>query len=476
MDVTPSTSIRSLLDAYPTLLPFLVAYDSEFKKLENPVLRATMARVATLAVAAEMANVPADRLVADIQAEIARGESGEAGADDDASRAAQRPAERRRALKAIIADLHDGADVADVKARFNELVRDVSPSEIAQMEQELVAEGLPVEEIQRLCDVHVSVFRDALDAKPAAVPKSDHPAGVFARDNADLTARAVSLKRAFTELGETPDQTLSAGVKQDIAAAVRDLRAASDEHYVMKENQLFPVLEEHGITAPPKVMWGVHDEIRALGKAVAAAVDADEAVVAAGEGVRFADAVLDMVYKEANILVPMALQTLTEDEWARVVPSEGVGAEGPEIRPGAGPDDRSGADAIPLTTGFLTTEQLDLMLRALPLDVTYVDEEDRVRFYSEGDRIFPRSPGVIGRDVRDCHPPKSLDVVQRILDELRAGTKDVAEFWIELGGRFVHIRYFAVRDAAGAYRGVVELTQDVTGIRALTGERRLLDW
>jgi hypothetical protein len=108
--------------------------------------------------------------------------------------------------------------------------------------------------------------------------------------------------------------------------------------------------------------------------------------------------------------------------------------------------------------------------------VTFVDENDEVRFYSEGDRVFPRSPGVIGRKVQNCHPPASMDKVQEIVNAFRAGEKDVAEFWIVRGGRFVHIRYFALRDATGAYRGVAETTQDVTGIRALEGERRLLDW
>ncbi|MBM3147828.1 MAG: DUF438 domain-containing protein, partial [Actinobacteria bacterium] len=121
-------------------------------------------------------------------------------------------------------------------------------------------------------------------------------------------------------------------------------------------------------------------------------------------------------------------------------------------------------------------EQIDLMLRALPVDVTFVDEDDEVRFYSEGERVFPRSPGVIGRKVHNCHPPASVHKVKQIVEAFRAGEKDVAEFWLELEGKFLHIRYFAVRDEAGDYRGVVEMVQDVTAIRALEGQRRLLDW
>ena len=134
------------------------------------------------------------------------------------------------------------------------------------------------------------------------------------------------------------------------------------------------------------------------------------------------------------------------------------------------------AGLLALNTGELALEELNLVLGVLPIDFQYVDEHDKVRFYSEGHRIFPRSPGVIGRKVQNCHPPASVHKVQQIIDAFRAGEKDTAEFWIEMQGKFLHIRYFAVRDGGGDYRGVVETVQDVTAIRALEGQRRLLDW
>jgi DUF438 domain-containing protein len=128
-------------------------------------------------------------------------------------------------------------------------------------------------------------------------------------------------------------------------------------------------------------------------------------------------------------------------------------------------------------TGQLTLEQVNLIFTHLPVDLSFVDETDEVRFYSEGpERIFPRTPEVIGRKVQNCHPPKSVHMVQAILDEFRAGKQDTAEFWIEMQGKFLHIRYFAIRDRDGEYRGCLEVSQDVTGIRALEGERRLLQW
>jgi len=136
-----------------------------------------------------------------------------------------------------------------------------------------------------------------------------------------------------------------------------------------------------------------------------------------------------------------------------------------------------GGGAFGLDTGALTPELVNLVLTHLPVDVSFVDAEDTVRYYSATPgRIFKRTPAVIGRKVQDCHPAKSVGTVVKILEAFKSGAKDTAEFWIELGGRFVHIRYFAVRDAAGRYRGCLEVSQDVTRIRALEGEQRLLDW
>ena len=132
---------------------------------------------------------------------------------------------------------------------------------------------------------------------------------------------------------------------------------------------------------------------------------------------------------------------------------------------------------LSLTTGSLTIEEVDLILTHLPVDVSFVDAEDTVRYYSATkERTFARTPAVIGRKVQNCHPGKSVRMVEAILKAFKAGAKDSAEFWIELGGKFVHIRYFAVRDKSGAYKGCLEVSQDVTGIRALRGQQRLLDW
>jgi DUF438 domain-containing protein len=270
-----------------------------------------------------------------------------------------------------------------------------------------------------------------------------------------------------------------------------------DKHYLREENLLFPYLEKHGFAGPSSVMWAIHDDVRAGWKALAELLEAGPSDVDRF-GARvdeifgpLSTAIREMFYKEENILYPTAVERLGEEEWLT------IRAQEPEIgycyvEPG----DRWPPTTVPpeivpksdevketvsgpllyLDTGTLTPQEINWLLTHLPIDITYVDKDDTVRFFSQTrERIFPRSPAVIGRKVQKCHPPASLHRVQRILDDFRTGARDEAEFWIQMQGRFVHIRYFAVRDEQGEYQGTLEVTQDVTEIRALEGERRLLD-
>ena len=203
-------------------------------------------------------------------------------------------------------------------------------------------------------------------------------------------------------------------------------------------------------------------------------------------------AIRDMIYKEEHILFPTSLDMLTDSEWIKVkegetdigfawvVPDQGWPDEILKETEEAAPEPQEVlqdvAGALGLDTGRMTLEQINLVLTHLPVDLTFVDENDRVAYYSEGERIFPRSPAIIGREVRNCHPPNSVHLVNKILDAFKSGSRDTAEFWIEMGAKFIYIRYFAVRDANGYYRGTLEVSQDLTEIRKLEGQQRLLDW
>jgi uncharacterized protein len=480
VQLTRKTRVLDLLTRYPFLLDYLTEYAPEFRKLRNPVLRATLGRIATLETAASLGKVPLDRLLADLRGAI-RAKTGD---EPDTKVMAQPPdverhEQRVATLKGILRGLHAGQDVRELKQRFAALAEEVGPAEIPALEQELVQEGLAPEEIHKLCDLHVDVFRSALDrqAPPAAPP--GHPVHTFVAENRELQRTALVL----AELSVGLDADTVARRTPQLADAL-DALAQVELHYLRKENQLFPYLERYGLAAVPQVMWAVHDDVRRLLKVCREALGHGDAARLAQEAPALVRTVTEMVYKEENILFPMTLELLDTAEWAAIRAGEaGIGwaliSTPPPWVPvpaqDAGHDGKS-LGRLPLDTGLLTLEQLNLMLGRLPVDVTFVDEQDEVRFFSKGEeRIFPRSPAIIGRKVQNCHPPRSVDTVQRILDSFRQGTRDAAEFWIQLRGRFVHIRYFAVRDAKGTYRGTVEVSQDVTGIRALAGERRLLD-
>jgi len=400
-------------------------------------------------------------------------------------------ARRIRALKDIIKHLHAGQPPDAVRQKLTEIVQATDYSEIVAMEQELMAEGMPVEEIQCMCDLHSQVTRDVLVQIPARSVPPGHPVDTFRRENDELRRLIASFRFTFAELNSMENAVPA-------EAAVLRLRQLFNEltdiekHYQRKEHTLFPALEKHGVTGPSKVMWGKHDEIRGYIKNFGEAVRETKAsagewkLIAQSLGEAMLRAIEEMIYKEENILFPMALDTLTEEDWGEiwassprygwclVAPREGYTPPASLLREGL---KLNAAQAIELPTGALTLEQLLGVFRTLPVDLTFVDAEDRVAFFSEGpDRIFSRSRAILGRKVQHCHPPRSVHIVEQILDDFRNGRQDVAEFWIDFHGKFVHIRYFAVRDAGGEYLGTLEVTQDLTRLRQLEGERRLLEY
>ncbi|MEE8640074.1 MAG: DUF438 domain-containing protein [bacterium] len=489
MKLEPKTRLGPLLEEYPFLIDFLAGYAPYFKVIRNPVMRKTVARAATLAQAAKLGGVEVESLLGAVAAAISE-ETGEEVSFAAGPRGAEvTPADeeaRLRALKDIILSLHEGGDPEDARRRFAEVIRDVSPAEISAMEQRLMAEGLPPEEVKRLCDVHVRVFKESLERREAAEVVPGHPVDTFRRENEAVAVVAARIRETLDALGERPRDDDFASRRQELEASFARL-AEFEKHYVRKENQLFPLLERHDVSGPTQVMWALHDDIRAMLRETRRALAQGEAGAFVAAADKLLTAVDDMIYKEEKILFPMALETLSTEEWREVRrgeeeigyalaepaapwPPEDEGAPAP---PPAAPKER---ETLSLDTGALTPEQVNLVLKHLPVDITFVDEEDTVRYYSAtAERIFPRSPAVIGRKVQNCHPPKSLHAANRLLEEFKAGERDVAEFWIRQGEKFVHIRYFALRDVAGNYRGTMEVSQEVSGVRALEGERRLLD-
>lgn len=385
---------------------------------------------------------------------------------------------RAQKLKQMIQRLHDGETVQQVQAEFAATFGNVSAEEISQAEQALIEGGLPVEEVQRLCDVHAAVFRGSIEelhrpADPSRMP--GHPAEVFKRENRALEKLMAEIRALMPEL--PAPQAL-----HELRSKLKQL-AQIDRHYKKKEHLFFPFMEKYGITAPPKVMWGVDDEIRAALKEVGTELEQRDAGALKENLGSVMHRIEEMIFKEENILLPILYENLTVDEWrassqgaaefgncliGEVAVWRPAGPAGPA--PGAAP-----AGTVVLPTGSLTVQELTAMMNTLPVDITFIGSDDTVRYFSQAkERIFPRTVSVLGRKVSNCHPPASVKIVEKLIDDLRAGRKDHELFWLQVQGNMVLISYFAVRDPAGTYLGVLEVTQNIGPIQRLEGEKRLV--
>lgn len=486
MELSGKTKIDDLLKDYPFLMDFFINRSPKFRMLQSSVMRKTVGKVAPLTHVATIGGIDLDQLLSEIAAEIKAKTGKEVTIFREAAPEGvtlKDTETRQEILKGIIKDLHKGVDMAILKRRFHELIRDIDATEIAKMEQKLMEEGMPETEIKRLCDVHVEVFKESLGSQEVPSAPPGHPVYTFMKENRTAERIVQEIKTILEKLCDTPEKETFRQQKKPLLGLIDQL-ADINLHYLRKENQLFPVLELHGISGPSEVMWAIHDDIRQTLKYSRAQIAELQVPLVYGTIKYLLQSIVDMIYKEEHILFPMSMEMLTEADWMKVRKGEdeiGYAWVRPEEgwMSGAAPAavEERAAGGITLSTGSLTPEQIDLLLTHLPVDISFVNENDEIVYYSQTkERIFPRSPGVIGRKVQKCHPPKSFHVVQRILDEFKAGTRDAADFWIQMKGKFLHIRYFAVRDSSGNYRGTMEVSQDVTGIRKLEGEQRLLDW
>lgn len=278
--------------------------------------------------------------------------------------------------------------------------------------------------------------------------------------------------------------------QQDIQLTINLLNQLSEVNirYTRKENQLFPFLEKRGWFGPSQGMWRFQDDNRALIKEVRTLMESGQYRQLPEKVDYMLSEIQRMIDVEELRLFPIAFDLLLPEDWLEMRNGESeIGwmnrkaseSQNPEVSTTSSQGALSSLanNLLKMNEGVLDLEQLNLLFQFMPFDITFVDENDRVRFYNRGEeRVFPRSAGVIGREVRFCHPPKSVDTVLEILEEFKSGRQDVAEFWIQFKGRLIHIRYFAVRDASKKYRGVIEVSQDVTDIKNLQGEKRLLQW
>jgi len=383
--------------------------------------------------------------------------------------------QRIQDLKDVIRAVHAGIDKEEAKKILRKKLPDLQREEFVIAAQQLDDEGLSMEDDNRVKFFMVNeIERNRNLIFSESLPQG-HPVQNYLEENKMLRNWAQQLEE-LTDLENNWDQ---------FSLLVQQL-AQVDTHFLRKENQLFPFLEQKGFTHPSTGMWRFHDEIRALIKALQSVIGEKQLEKVREQLPIVLQEVRQMCMREEKVLLPTALELLDEENWVEIRRGEEeIGwllDTVPPLWPANSQKKKSKNEALiagllKMDEGLLEAEQINLIFRAMPMDITFVDENDQVRFYNRGEkRVFPRSPGIIGRKVEYCHPPKSVDMVLEILKEFRAGTQDTAEFWIPYRDQFIHIHYEAVRDDAGNYRGVLEITQDISHFRSLEGEKRLLDW
>ncbi len=398
---------------------------------------------------------------------------------------------RKAKLKELILKLHHGESEEQVRHDLLVSLSKIPYGEVVEVEQELISEGLPETEVLKLCDAHSAVLEGRVDLSASKTVPDGHPVDVLTEENKAL--RKVS-ESAWTEISNLKNIT-----DNDFESHLNGLKGYFnqlidvDKHYQRKEYLIFPYLEKIGVTGPPKVMWGKHDEIRDLLKGSLEILNTPDISVedleASAELVLkpAVKGVVDMTIKEEEILFPMLMDALSEGDWYEIQKQsleigyclydppvewtpEGIKSQSiNEVQKEAG--------QIQLPSGSLTAEELLSILNTVPVDMTFVDKNDKVKYFTQGnERIFQRNRAILNRDVRHCHPPASAHIVDKILQDFKSGKQSRAPFWINLGGKFIHIEYFALRNEAGEYLGTLEVSQNLTHYRELEGEQRILSY
>jgi hypothetical protein len=413
--------------------------------------------------------------------------------------------------------------------KYQEAIENVTPHDMIAMEDLQLKQGFKPAAIKEDIEKIMNVLNPQLEKYEWEKPEEGHPLYYLMQENRELEKLLQKFKDSIKRI-EFNAETVKEKEIEKLRSLTVQLQEF-DKHYLRKENILFPYLEKKWENYRPlKVMWSLHDDIRHnLKKLLNLLSDRDnfemEIRQLLGEILML---MYRMIFKEEQVVFPVAMETLTLKEWKQIQqqslqlgyvyiepPHKNILSQKAEsldsnsqkkssthsghpasqsepesdsnyTHPGSLPeleaDTVEGEIALDgvmlgLGTGHLSLEELKMMINQLPLDITYVDQNDRVKFFSNPkDRIFPRSKAIIGRTVQNCHPPESVHIVEKILAAFKAGEKDKARFWIQMRGKFILIEYYALRDESDNYCGTLEVSQDLTELRELEGEQRLLDW
>ena len=392
--------------------------------------------------------------------------------------------ERQQGILKILNFIQDGGELEEAKKMFQAAFDQVDVAEITAAERELIAQGLDPRKIQYLCNVHADVFKGNIkeNKENSEFEKPGHPVHTFKLENIVLKSLVNDALLPDLAKWEKGDKSALSKLRQEL----KDL-AKIHYHYARKETSMFPIMTKYGITAPPKVMWGVDDKIRKLiGQANLLISQKDINKAEVSKAIKeTAHEVLEMIFKEEEIMLPMIDEVASEEDWGNVKnEEEQIGYTliqkpmnwKPKEKPKSdGPIsiDKLSSLALNFAEGSLNLEQLSAILDLLPFALTFIDENDKVAYFGGGANIFPHSKNALGNSVYSCHLPESVPRVKKIFDDFHQGKKDKYEFWFKPRhmGRYLYLQYFAVRKD-NKYLGCLEVAQDVIDIRNWKNEKK----
>ncbi|MGD9807888.1 MAG: DUF438 domain-containing protein [Deferribacterales bacterium] len=377
-------------------------------------------------------------------------------------------------------------DLGALYAEYESDIKSVRYDEVmALVDWMVTCEKYDMETIKGALNRIINIFSNQLDDDVFNLCRNvPQFISIMTDENAAITEHMESIKEQLQLFSKAEEGSQEFDrYRRAIKKKIEEL-AEIEKHYVKKENILFPYVEKY---IPEyrcvNVMWSIHDDVRKGMKSLLTVLDADKY-----DGIRFNRVVgklffdiYGLIFREDYILLPMAALKIPENvfpEMAGQCPEEGYSfIDTPEVESIKAEEPKLPEGMINMETGSLTVGELMTMLNTLPVDITYVDADDKVRYFSSpNERIFPRSKAIIGRSVQNCHPPESVHIVNEVVERLKSGKRDVESFWIQMMGKFILIQYFALRDGEGEYIGTIEVSQDITELRSLSGEKRLLDY
>ena len=441
-----------------------------FKEITNPVALNVMGRIMTIPRGAAVKGIDLSKVIAAFE------EHGYTVLSEDG-------ASRQGRLRGFIERLSDGEDLESVRADFVKEFSHVEAQEIMDAEQTLIKEGMPIREVQRLCDVHSALFHGAMDTPAGALSHDEIHAQAASVNPDDIDALPEAHPLSILRAENTALETLLDTIEGELDGAKRtdemlkhilalgDLRM----HYIKKEELLMPLLYDYGVTGPSQVMWGIDDEMKRELAMIIKALKADAETLPMYEArIRaLTQRVREMIFKEEKILFPLSLRYFTQMEWYRCyhdLPDMGISFGVPipawaEAQPWLDQEAARLAQSqvggkLQFPTGELSMEQLTTILQLLPVDITFIDKDDVVRFFTNEGQVFTRPLSALGRDVMNCHPPEIIPVVRNLIADFKAKKRTQMIVHRYIRERPIRVHYQAMYDAAGAYIGTVEFVTD----------------